>query len=134
MSDLDLSVIIPSVNSYRDLTGCLQALQAMTDVKTEIIVVDRLGFHVREYLWREFPEVIVISMPGDATIPYMRMKGIERASAPFVGVIEDHVLVPPDWGRRMLDEMDTGQDVVAGSIANAATDSFMDWTAFLCEY
>ena len=43
MSDLELSVIIPSVNSYRDLTGCLQALQAMTDVKTEIIVVDRRG-------------------------------------------------------------------------------------------
>lgn len=69
MSDLELSVIIPSVNSYRDLTGCLQALQAMTDVKTEIIVVDRLGFHVREYLWRKYPDVVVISMPGDATIP-----------------------------------------------------------------
>jgi len=64
----------------------------------------------------------------------MRMKGIERASAPFVGVIEDHVLVPPDWGRRMLDELANGQDVVAGSIANSATESFMDWAAFLCEY
>ena len=134
MSGVDLSVIIPSVNSYSDLTGCLQALQATEGVTTEIIVVDRLGYHVREYLWREFPDVTVIPMPGDATIPQMRMVGIERAAAPFVGVIEDHVLVPPDWGRRMLDELDKGQDVVAGSIANAATDSFMDWAAFLCEY
>ncbi len=134
MSGADLSVIVPSVNSYRDLDGCLQALRAMADVTTEIIVVDRLGYHVCEYLRREYPEIIVLPVPGDTTIPAMRMIGIERASAPFVGVIEDHVLVPPDWGRRMLDELAAGQDVVAGSIENAATDTLVDWGAFLCEY
>lgn len=34
----------------------------------------------------------------------------------------------------MLDELANGQDVVAGSISNSATESFMDWAAFLCEY
>ena len=47
MSDPDLSVIIPSVNSYDDLHSCLTALAAQTSAVAEVIVVDRLGDALR---------------------------------------------------------------------------------------
>ncbi len=130
----DLSVIIPSVNSYSDLRSCLTALSAQTSVTLEVIVVDRLGPALREAAQRDFPETLLLPVEPGTTIPEMRAVGIAAATAPAVGVIEDHVIVPPDWSRRMLDALNEGHDVVGGAIENAATGTLMDWAAFLCEY
>jgi hypothetical protein len=129
-----LSVIIPLVNSIDDLRGCLNALRAQQGADLEIIVVDRLGGAVRGVLTREFPEAILIPMAGDATIPEMRAKGFERATSNSVGVIEDHVIVPPDWAGKLLDAIRAGANVAGGPIENAAVGTQIDWAAFLCEY
>ena len=134
MSDPDISVIIPSVNSYSDLRDCLAALAAQRDAVLEVIVVDRLGEDLRDAVRRDFPDTVLIGVPPGTTIPAMRAEGIAAATAPAVGVIEDHVIVPEDWARRMLDALAEGHDVVGGAIENAATDTLMDWAAFLCEY
>ena len=134
MSDPDLSVIIPSVNSYDDLHSCLTALAAQTSAVAEVIVVDRLGDALRTAARQDFPDIILLPVAGDTTIPEMRAVGIAAATAPAVAVIEDHVIVPPDWARRMLDALAEGHDVVGGAIENAATETLMDWAAFLCEY
>lgn len=134
MSGAEVTVIIPSVNSYSDLQDCLSALQAQEDATLEVIVVDRLGRGLQALVAHDFPQTIVIPVPGGTTIPAMREQGIARATAPAVAVIEDHVIVPPDWARRMLDALAEGHDVVGGAIENAATQTLMDWAAFLCEY
>jgi glycosyl transferase family 2 len=144
------AVIIPSVNSYDDLDGCLKALAGQKDVHPEIYVVDRLGPYLRHFLRQEHPGVHVLPVPGDTTIPQMRATGIRRAladNAQSVAVIEDHVIVPPDWAARMLAALNEARansdaeqgDAVAGQavggpIENAATDGWIDWSAFLCEY
>jgi hypothetical protein len=51
-----------------------------------------------------------------------------------IGVIEDHVLLPDDWGHRMLAAHADGAEVVGGAVENAACDRLTDWAAFLCEY
>ena len=130
----ELSVIIPSVNDYTDLQGCLRALQDQESADLEVIVVDRIGEALRSATAREFPEVAVLPVAADSTIPQMRAAGIAKATAPAIGVIEDHVLVPPNWARQMLDVLAQGNDVVGGSIENAATETLIDWAAFLCEY
>ena len=132
--DIRLSVVIPLVNSIDDLRGCLNALRLQQGADVEIIVVDRLGNAVRGALAREFPEVILVPMASDATIPKMRAKGFERATSDSVGVIEDHVLVPPDWAKKLLDAVGAGADVAGGPIENAAVETKIDWAAFLCEY
>jgi len=137
MRKFDLSVIIPSVNSYQDLKGAVAALEAQESIEgVEIIVIDRLGEHVREQVRQNFPGTVVIPVPPGTTIPKMREIGTKAVSAGVeaVGVIEDHVIVPSDWARRMLDALAEGHDVVGGAIENAATESYMDWSAFLCEY
>lgn len=131
----DLSVVIPAVNTWRDLEGALRALHHQDgDVRLEILVVDRLGEAVREPLRRSFPDVTLLAVPADTPIPRMRALAFARARADVVGVIEDHVIVPPDWARRMLAAQAGGDLVVGGSVDNAATERLVDWAAFLCEY
>jgi hypothetical protein len=103
-------------------------------VRPEIIVIDRLGDDVRHAVRARFPEVVVIPTAADATIPEMRAVGFRHARGAAVAVIEDHVIAPPGWGRQLLHALSGGDHVVGGSIENAATDTLMDWAAFLCEY
>ena len=130
----ELSVIVPAVNSYDDLFGCLKALHHDQGAALEILVVDRTGPLIRESVARDFPLVRLIPVPPGTTIPMMRARAIEAATAPAVAVIEDHVIVPEGWARAMLDALGTENDVVAGAVDNAATESLSDWAAFLCEY
>jgi hypothetical protein len=130
-----LSVVVPSVNGFEDLRGCLGALDLQrTDVDLEVVVIDRLGEALRAQVRQAYPWVRVVEVPPGTTIPSMREIGIGNSSAPAVGVLEDHVIVRAGWARKMLDGLDEGAEVVGGPIENAATDTIMDWASFLCEY
>jgi glycosyltransferase involved in cell wall biosynthesis len=131
----ELSVVIPSVNGLGDLLGCLEAVERMrSSVRLEVLVVDRLGGEVAETVRRRFPDVRVRATAPDATIPQMRELAFREALGPAVAVIEDHIIVPPEWGRQLLAALDAGHDVVGGPIENAATERWVDWASFLCEY
>jgi hypothetical protein len=129
-----LSVVVPSVNGWGDLEGCLRALAAQRGARVEIIVPDRLGDAVRIPLRRAFPDVVLLEAAPGTTIPALRRMAFRAARADVVGVIEDHVLVPPDWAARMLALHAEGHQVVGGAVENAATGTLTDWSAFLCEY
>ena len=130
-----LSVVIPSVNGWSDLEGCLAAVVAQDLAQPiEILVADRLGDALRVQLRNRFPQVRVLEAPAGTTIPDLRALAFDAATGDIVGVIEDHVLVPIDWARRMLALHAAGARVVGGAVANAATERVVDWAAFLCEY
>ena len=130
-----LSVVVPSVNGWGDLSGCLAALERQrAEVALEVLVADRLGEAVREQVKRGFPWVRVLGAPAGTTIPELRALAFEAAGGHAVAVIEDHVLVPPGWARAMLARLDAGEEVVGGAVENAATENLVDWAAFLCEY
>jgi GT2 family glycosyltransferase len=131
----DLSVVIPSVNGWDDLRDALAALAGQTgDGALEVIVVDRVGDSVRGPLRSDYPEVTLIEVAAAVPIPLMRAAGFAACRAGIVGVIEDHVIVPPDWAQRMLAAHEAGAVVVGGAVVNAACDRLVDWAAFLCEY
>ena len=128
-------MVIPSVNGWGDLEGAVLALtQQEGGAVIEILVADRLGSSVREPLRQRFPDVRLIEAPADTTIPILRRLAFDAASADVVGVIEDHVRVPPDWAETMLRLQASGESVVGGRVDNAATERFIDRAAFLCEY
>lgn len=129
-----ISIVIPAVNAISDLRTCLSALEKCSDVALEVIVVNRTGNELSEVTRREHPDVNVLDVPAGTTIPDMRATGIRAATAPYVGVIEDHVIVPPDWASRMLGAQGDGIGAVGGAVDNAATETLIDWAAFLCEY
>jgi hypothetical protein len=131
----ELTVVIPSVNGLGDLLGCLEALEQLRDtVRLEVLVVDRLGGEVPGAVQARFPQVRVLPVPAGTPIPMMRHLAFQAATGDAVAVVEDHVLVPPGWGRQLLDGLGKGHDVVGGPIENAATGRLLDWATFLCEY
>lgn len=135
MESPELSVVVPSVNGLGDLIGCLEALDRLRDsVRLEILVVDRIGGAVAETVARRFPQVTLIPVPAATTIPQMRDTAFRLARGEAVAVIEDHVIVPPQWGTQLLGALREGHDVVGGPIENAATARLLDWATFLCEY
>lgn len=131
-----LSVVIPAVNGSDILLECLGALRRNADrgVTLEVLVIERSGEDVRRALATRAPEVRVLPVPADTTIPQMRAVGFHHARGEAIAVIEDHVLVPDDWAQRLLHELASGADVVGGSVYNAATATVVDWASFLCEY
>lgn len=133
-SNPDLSVIVPSVNGWGDLEGALAAVMRLDGVTVEAIVPERCGESVRTALARTYPAAIVIPVDATVTIPEMRAMGFARARGSAVAVIEDHVVVPPHWGRQLLDSLAQGHDIVGGPVENAATTTLIDWAAFFCEY
>jgi glycosyltransferase involved in cell wall biosynthesis len=131
----ELSVVVPSVNGWSDLEGCLQALaQQSGDVRIEVLVVDRVGEGVRKPLRKNYPQVRLLKAPPELSIPALRALAFRKAQAEIVGVIEDHVIVPCDWAERMLAAHRAGAQVVGGSVDNAARERIVDWAGFLCEY
>jgi hypothetical protein len=131
----ELTVVVPSVNGYTDLRGCLEALARQSaDTRLEIIVVERCGPDVRARVRAEWPSVRTIEVDASVTIPEMRLRAFEAATAPAIAVIEDHVIVPDGWARRLLTAMGEGGKFVGGAVENAATGTVLDWAAFLCEY
>jgi glycosyltransferase involved in cell wall biosynthesis len=135
MTAPSLSVVVPSVNGFGDLAGCLDALAPQAkDGGLETLVVDRCGGSVRAAVRERHSWVRLIEVDRDTTIPAMRARAFAAATGEFVAVIEDHVIVPPDWARRLVEAAREAEQVVGGSVENAATERLVDWAAFLCEY
>lgn len=129
-----ISVVVPCTNALSDFRASVSALQAQSGPVPEIVAVERLGREFVKAVEAEFPAVKIISVPPGTTIPEMRATGIRAATGEAIGVIEDHVIVPAHWTEAMLDQIRQGSDVVAGPVDNEATDTQVDWAAFLCEY
>ena len=130
-----LSVVVPSVNGVTDLTDCLDALAGQReDCDLEVLVVDRCGTSVREIVRQQYPWVRLLEAAPGTTIPSLRARAFSAASGEYVAVIEDHVIVPPGWARQLLAATREAEQVVGGSVENAATERVVDWAAFLCEY
>ena len=135
MDSPELSVVIPSVNGLSDLLGCLESVERLrASIRLEVLVVDRLGGDLPSVVRGRFPEVRVLSTGSDATIPQMRDLAFREVRGGAVAVIEDHIIVPPTWGKQLLDALAEGHDVVGGPIENAATEGLVDPASFLCEY
>lgn len=127
--------MVPSVNGAADLMGCLEALDRQDlDAGLEVIVADRCGEELRLAVRERFPLVKVLAAAPGTTIPDLRAMAFEAATADSVAVIEDHVIVPDGWAIRLLEAQERGEEVVGGSVENAANVRTVDWAAFLCEY
>lgn len=135
MSAAVLSVVVPWVNDAADLAGALAALaRERESVALEVLVPARQTPQAVAEMAARFPWVRLLPAPVECTIPELRALAFRTASAPAVAVIEDHVLVPEGWAGAMLRALESGAVAVGGAVENAATETLLDWAAFLCEY
>jgi hypothetical protein len=130
-----LTIVVPSVNGLHDLVPCCQALELVRQrTPIDVLVVNRLGASVTQYVRTTHPWMTVHDVPLSTTIPEMRHLAFGMVQTPAVAVIEDHVIVPPAWPERALAVLAEGFDVAGGPIENAAMNGVLDWATFLCEY
>jgi hypothetical protein len=130
-----LAVIVPAVNTLGDLLGCLAALKReRASVELEVLVVNRLGDASNAAIRMEAPWVRILPVAAGTAIPQMRALAFREAKSDAIAVIEDHVIVPEGWAKRLLAGLAAGHPVVGGAVENAATETLLDWAAFLCEY
>jgi glycosyltransferase involved in cell wall biosynthesis len=134
-AEAELSVVVPAVNGPDLLLETLEALaQQLGPVRIEVIVPDRNGAEARALVAEHLPDTIILPVDPGTPIPAMRRMAFERATAPVVAVIEDHIIVPSNWARAMVDAVDDRHPAVGGWVRNAATECLVDRAAFICEY
>jgi hypothetical protein len=133
-SSADLSVVVPSVTAGPVLVEVIEALTHQRGARIEILLPERTGAATREQIAQRFPAVTIMPVDPGTPIPAMRRLAFSQASAAVIAVIEDHVLVPPDWAARLLGAVRESQGIVGGWIRNDATERLRDRAAYLCEY
>ncbi|HZR91438.1 MAG TPA: glycosyltransferase family 2 protein [Gaiellaceae bacterium] len=133
MSGSELSVVVASVNGQPYLGRCLEAL-AEHCPGAEVVVADWTDEATRAQVRQRWPHVKLLSFDEPMAVPELRAAGVYASSAPVVALIEDHCLVTPSWGERLLAGHRAGHGVVGGPVRNVAVRRLRDWAAFFCEY
>jgi GT2 family glycosyltransferase len=133
--NLKLSVIIVSVNGLPFIGDSLESLgqQSCRD-EIEVILVDRCGDNVRNFVGQRYPWVKLIEASPETAIPTLRALAFRETSGDIIAVLEDHFIVEPDWARSMIEAHQSEYSVIGGSIENAACGKIVDWAAFFCDY
>ena len=127
-----ISVTISTVQGWSHIADALTTtIRSVQDVGGEVVVTDGsdeaapgpdiLG-----------PGVVWAKYPGESVFQ-LRVRGYQLARGALVAVTEDHVHVPRDWARRLLDAHAAHPEAIAigGSVVNGATRTVIDWASFL---
>ena len=101
------AVVIPSWNGRRWLDGCLESVFAQTRPPDGVIVVDNgstdgSAAHVRE----RFPDVRVVELGRNTGFAGGANAGLRAAAAEFVALVNQDVLLKPDWLERACRALD----------------------------
>jgi len=136
-----LSIIIASCVGPPFITRCLESLAGQRhQAEIEFIVVDRAGGQIAEGIKRDFPWVQLISRPEGESVPDLRRRGIEKAQADYVAIIEEHCVAREDWIATILRCIDEGRRgakplaAIRGVVQDAEYDRLMDWAVYFTEY
>ncbi len=132
----ELSVVVASINGRPYLDACLAALGKQEGgVDAEVIVADRVGAEVTDFVQRNHPEVSLLSFEGSKSVPELRAAGIGASKGRIVAITEDHCIPPSDWFRSIADaHRECEHSAIGGAVDNAATQRVIDWAVFFCEY
>jgi hypothetical protein len=127
-----LSVTISTVQGWPEIAANLRTvIDSVSDIGGEVVVTDGSGNQVPQSD-EVGPGVVWLSYPGESVFQ-LRDRGYKAAGGEIVAITEDHVRVPPDWARKILDAHAAHPEATAigGSVENAATGNAMDWGSFL---
>ncbi|MGA1608627.1 MAG: glycosyltransferase family 2 protein [Planctomycetota bacterium] len=104
MTKPTVSLVISVWNRKDDLRENLAAIRAQTTAPDQVVVVDNDSTDgTPEMVLAEFPEVQLIRMPHSAYGACETFNiGFASAFGDFVGILDDDVVLPPDFVERML--------------------------------
>lgn len=127
-----ISITVSTVQGWPDIAEDIRTVIASAAaVAGEVVVTDGSGRPAPPAA-EVGPGVVWLSFPGESVFQ-LRDRGYRAARGEIVAITEDHVRVPADWARRMIEGHAAHPEATAigGSVENAATGSAMDWGSFL---
>jgi glycosyltransferase involved in cell wall biosynthesis len=130
----DVSVIIPSYNSFKTIRACLDSLRAQDAHPLEIIVVDSSSDDTPELIKQCYPGVNLHRLnhrtfPGPA-----RNLGASIAKGAIVAFIDADCIAEPGWVARLAERHSEGHLIVGGAIDVGNPLSSIAWAGHLGEF
>lgn len=124
-----VSLVISVWNRRDDLRENLQACLAQTVPADEVIVVDNCSDDgTPEMVRAEFPQVKLVCMPHSRYGACETFNiGFASAKGDFVGILDDDVILPPDFIERMLAEFAVEPDTTAVLSPKVIEPEMPDW-------
>lgn len=115
-----VSVIVPAYNSARTIERCMRALAAQeTSHRFEVLVVHSGTDDTCARAARAVPGTRTLQLAERAIPPLARNIGVRHARGEILAFIDSDIYVHPTWVDQVVRAMETGYDLVCGSIANA---------------
>ena len=121
MSDVKVSIIIPTYNAEKYISRCLDSLLNQSfELSYEIIVSlngckDKTLEIVAEYS-RKYNNIVIINNPNKLGAARSRMAGIEISKGDYLLFVDADDYVHQDHIKRLYDEAQKGYDIVCGNV------------------
>ena len=120
---MDLSVVVPTLNSRERLAACLDALAAVDPI--EVIVVNGPSADGTSGMCRDRADVDVLVELDDRNVNVARNAGISRACGDAVAFLSHELRVEPGWLDALVEGLE-GASAVTGPIRRQLD---VGWTA-----
>lgn len=111
----DISIVIVNYNTRDDLQACLDSIIAHRgSLNTEIIVVDNGSRDGSREMVRQYADEVILIAPDENTwFTGGNNLGVQRATAPYVWILNPDTILQPDTLPRMVDYLRQHDDVGA---------------------
>lgn len=124
-----VSAVMTSFNKKDDVRANLDGLRAQAVKFDEIIVVDNRSSDGTQAMIRaEYPEVTFVEMhhSGYGACETFNI-GFGSASGDFIAILDDDVVLPPDWIVKMLAKSETEPETTAIISSRVVEPGMPDW-------
>ena len=117
------SIVIPNLNGFPHVEGCLATLRSTTTAPTELILVDN-GSTDGSLEWlRKQPDVRVLEMGRNLGAPAARNRGLAVASGERILFCDNDVLFTPRWHEILVGHLDAWPDIgMVGPVSDYVVD------------
>lgn len=135
MSDIFLSIVIPSYNSERWLDPCLASLEPQIHrPDVEVIIVDSSEKDITPAIRDKFPFVKTYHLEQRAYPGTARTVGISKSSGDVIAFIDTDCVAVEGWVDRIISEQHNGKNVVGGPVANGTPRHPVGIAEYLLEF
>ena len=113
MSNIAISVVVPTYNEEKRIANCLESLSNQ-DFKYpyEIILVNNASTDNTKSIAKKFPKVTVIDEP-EKGVAIARQKGFSEAKAKLIASTDADCIVPETWLSQMYESFENDKNLVA---------------------
>jgi GT2 family glycosyltransferase len=105
------SVIIPNLNGFPHIIGCLESIRRTAEGPIEVIVVDNGSVDGSLEWLRTQTDIILVEMGENVGAPAARNRALEIAQGETILFSDNDVVFTPKWRSLMLNHMDAWPDI-----------------------